>query len=207
MSINLYFTFVAASAVLALLPGPNMALYLGNGAAYGMRAALLTVAGCAAGLAILAGGAALGMGSLMTIMSGWFDVVRWAGAAYLVWLGAGQLRAAFATEREDVAKAASSPRQGRWFFQGVVASLSNPKVLLFLGAFLPQFVAPGVPAGPQLALLAATFVVVLAAVDCLVALAAASARRWIAGNGRKVPEIAGGVLLLCGGVWLALTRN
>ena len=203
MSIHLYLAYVLACVLLAITPGPNMSLFIANGTAHGTRAALLTICGSTLGLAILAAAAALGMGSLMAFMADWFDVVRWAGAAYLVWLGVGRLRAAFAGEAEM----AAVPTAGRWFWQGVAVSLSNPKVLLFLGAFFPQFIEAGAPAGPQLAALAVTFVVVLALVDCCVALAAGSARSWISGQGRRISDGVSGALLICGALWLAAARR
>lgn len=203
MSAHLFLAYSAACIFLAITPGPNMSLYLANGAAHGTRAALLTICGSTLGLAILAASAALGMGSMMALMSGWFDVVRWAGAAYLVWLGVGRLRAAFSEAPEVQA----APGAGRWFVQGVAVSLSNPKVLLFLGAFFPQFIEPGAPVAPQLAVMVATFVAVLAAVDVGLALAAGTARGWLTGRGRRVSEGVSGALLICGGLWLAAARR
>ncbi len=86
-------------------------------------------------------------------------------------------------------------------------SLSNPKVLLFLGAFFPQFIDPANSAGPQLALLAVTFVLTIAAVDCVVASAAGSARAWFTAQRRRVAEGVSGILLVCGGLWLAAARR
>ncbi len=88
MSFEVFLAFVLATAALALLPGPIVSLIVANGTSFGTRAALTTVAGSSTGLAFLAAGAALGMSSLMALMSDWFDVIRWVGAGYLVWLGA-----------------------------------------------------------------------------------------------------------------------
>jgi homoserine/homoserine lactone efflux protein len=147
MSIELYGAFVLACILLALTPGPNMSLFIANGTAHGTRAALLTVLGATLGLGVLVALATIGMTSAMAIMAEWFDVIRWGGAAYLAWLGIGRLRAAFAAAPlEPVA----APADGRYIWQGALVSLSNPKVLLFLGAFFPQFINPAAPIAPQL---------------------------------------------------------
>ena len=87
MSLQAYFAFVVACVALALLPGPIVSLLIANGLRYGTRAALINVAGAQAGLAIVIGIVAVGLTSLMATMGYWFDWVRFAGAAYLVWLG------------------------------------------------------------------------------------------------------------------------
>ncbi len=125
----------------ALTPGPNMSLILANTLTGGLRAGLVTLAGTTTGLALLVAAAAAGMSSVMVFMSEWFDVIRWVGALYLVYLGARQLwllrRRAAGLRRCRRRRPAPIS-----ICEGVLVSLSNPKVLLFLGAFLPQFVDP-----------------------------------------------------------------
>src|SRR6201984_2493906 len=87
MSLQVYLAFVAACIALALLPGPVVTLMIANGLRYGTRAALTNIAGVQAGLAIGIGIGAIGLTSLMATMGYWFDWGRFAGAAYLVWLG------------------------------------------------------------------------------------------------------------------------
>src|SRR5262245_32247962 len=174
MSPELLLAFVAACILLGLTPGPNMSLILANTLTSGLRAGLVTLAGTTTGLALLVAAAALGMTSVMVFMSDWFDVLRWLGALYLVYLGSrtlGPLR------RRPAGAAQPAPRAGaNLYLEGVLVSLSNPKVLLFLGAFLPQFIDPAGDAVRQLAVLAVLFVAVLAAVDVACTLAVARAR-------------------------------
>ncbi len=205
MSIYLYTAFIFACILLAVTPGPNLALFIANSATYGTRAALLTVFGSAVGLTILVAAATLGMTSIMAFVAEWFDLIRWIGAAYLVWLGMTRLRIALRTRILDETPQPS--RRGRWFLQGAAASLANPKVLLFLGAFFPQFIDPTASVAPQLALLAVTFVVVVAAVDATMVLAFGSARSLLMGQRRRFAEGFSGLLLICGGVYLATMRR
>lgn len=204
MSIELFLAFVLATAALALLPGPIVSLIVANGTSFGTRAAFTTVAGSSTGLALMVTGAALGMGSLLALMADWFDYVRWAGAAYLVWLGLSRLWRAW--KPMDVEQMPSSGGR-RWYWQGLVAALSNPKVMLFLGAFFPQFVNQDAAPGPQLAVLAVTFVVTAGLMDSLYALLAGTARAWFTERRMRLADGFGGCLLICGGAWLALSRR
>lgn len=204
MSIELFLAFVVATAALAFLPGPIVSLVVANGTSFGTRAALTTVAGSSTGLALLAAGAAFGMGSLLALMSDWFDVIRWLGAAYLVWLGVSRVWRAWKGSEQVAVSTRSS---GRCYWQGLLAALSNPKVLLFLGAFFPQFVNQDAPPGPQLAILAVTFVITAGLCDSLYALLAGSARSWFSERRMRLADTFGGCLLVFGGLWLALTRR
>ena len=112
MSLQLYFAFVAACVALALLPGPIVTLVIGNGLRYGTRAALTNIAGAQAGLAIVIGIVAVGLTSLMATMGYWFDWVRFAGAAYLVWLGVKLIRSPVVGLDAD---AAPPPPRGGFF--------------------------------------------------------------------------------------------
>src|SRR5204863_9624481 len=91
MSPEILLTFVAACILLGLTPGPNMSLILASTLTSGLRAGLPTLAGTTTGLALLVAATAAGMSSVMVFMSDWFDVIRWVGALYLVYLGARQL--------------------------------------------------------------------------------------------------------------------
>src|ERR1035437_10705063 len=136
MPLQLYLAFVAACIALALLPGPVVTLVIANGLRHGTRAALTNIAGVQAGLAIVIGIVAVGLPSLRATMGYWFDWVRFAGAAYLVWLGIRLIRTPVAGVKAD---APPPPPRGGVFLQGFVVLLSNPKVLVFFGAFISQF--------------------------------------------------------------------
>jgi threonine/homoserine/homoserine lactone efflux protein len=204
MSLELYGAFVLACIALAITPGPNMSLFVANGTTHGLRAALLTVCGSALGLSVLVALATIGVTSAMTLMAEWFDLIRWVGAAYLVWLGIGRLRAALGGEGIEPVEA---PRSGRYVWQGAAVSLSNPKVLLFLGAFFPQFVNPEAPLAPQLTLMAITFVIAIASVDSCLAMAVGAARGWFTAKRRRIADGISGTMLLGGGLWLAIMRR
>ncbi|HEU0059845.1 MAG TPA: LysE family translocator [Hyphomicrobiaceae bacterium] len=204
MTVEVLVAFIAACLLLGLTPGPNMSLIIANTLTTGLAAGLFTLAGTTTGLALLVAAAVMGMSSVMVFMSEWFDIVRFVGALYLVWLGARQLWQFWKAER-----AASAPpvSRGNCFVQGLLVSLSNPKVMLFLGAFLPQFIDPRGDAVGQLTVLAVLFVLVLAAVDVGYTLALARARARFSTARLRLLDGAAGVLLLLGGAVLATMRR
>lgn len=207
MSLQVLLAFVAACFLLALTPGPNMALIIANTASHGLRAGLTTLAGTSTGLILLVAVAALGMTSVVVFLSEWFDILRWVGACYLVWLGLQQLRSWWLSRGATGLPQPAPGSHRRWFVQGLGVSLSNPKVLFFLGAFLPQFVdATGDPVW-QLSVLAVLFVLVLVAVDLAYTFAVAGARTRIDAARLRVLDGVAGVLLIIGGAALAMARR
>ncbi len=193
MSLQLYLAFVAACIALALLPGPVVTLVIANGLRHGTRAALTNIAGVQAGL----------LTSLMATMGYWFDWVRFAGAAYLVWLGIRLIRAPVAAVDAD---APPPPPRGGFFLQGFVVLLSNPKVLVFFGAFIPQFMDMSKDHFSQVALLGLTFMVTGAITDSIYALLAGRARLFFSARRTRLLSRISGGFMIGGGVWLALTR-
>jgi threonine/homoserine/homoserine lactone efflux protein len=203
MSLQLYLAFVAACIALALLPGPVVTLIIANGLCHGSRAALVNIAGAQAGLAIVIGIVAVGLTSLMATMGYWFDWVRFAGAAYLVWLGVKLIRSP--VEGVD-ADAPPPPPRGGFFLQGFVVLLSNPKVLVFFGAFIPQFVDMDKDHVSQVALLGVTFMVIAGMTDAIYALLAGRARLFFSARRTRLLSRISGGFMVGGGIWLALTR-
>jgi threonine/homoserine/homoserine lactone efflux protein len=203
MSLQAYLAFVVACIALALLPGPIVSLLIANGLRHGTRAALINVAGAQAGLAIVIGIVAVGLTSLMATMGYWFDWVRFAGAAYLIWLG---IKLVWSPVEGIEADEPPPPPRGGFFLQGFLVLLSNPKVLIFFGAFIPQFMDMNQPHFPQVALLGLTFMVTAAMTDAVYALLAGRARKFFSKERtRMVSRISGG-FMIGGGIWLALTR-
>jgi threonine/homoserine/homoserine lactone efflux protein len=204
MSLQLYLAFVAACIALALLPGPMVTLVIANGLRHGTRAALTNIAGAQLGFTIVIGIVAIGLTSLMATMGYWFDWVRFLGAAYLIWLGIKLIREP--VHALDAGATPPTPRGG-FFLQGLLVLLSNPKVLVFFGAFIPQFVDLSQDHFPQVALLGLTFMVIAGVTDAVYAVLAGRARRFFsARRTRLLSRLSGGVMI-GGGVWMALARS
>lgn len=202
MDASLYLAFILATVLLSLFPGPNMALIVSSSIAHGTRFGFLSLVGTTAALAIQLALVAIGMSTVLATAGQWFDVLRWLGALYLVWLGVQSWRA---PPPRLAAVETAGPSARRTVLRGVFVSLTNPKVLLFFGAFFPQFISPEKDLGVQLLVLSGTFLVVVASLDSVWAVLAGRARHWIARRGRMINRLSGG-MLVGAGVGLALAR-
>ncbi|HEY9039471.1 MAG TPA: LysE family translocator [Roseovarius sp.] len=135
--------FVPAALALNLTPGADMMFCLGQGLRAGPREAMAASAGISLGVLVHVALAALGLGALVAALPWLFDVIRWVGVAYLMWLALGALRA-------GPMRAKGRPMSAhRAFREGLVVNLTNPKVIFFVLAFLPQFVDPARALLPQ----------------------------------------------------------
>ena len=202
MNYELFTAFVLITIVLIVTPGPIVTLVISTGATQGVRAALTTVAGTTLGNALLLTAIAFGLSWVLANALFLFEALRWAGAAYLVWLGVQAWRHAGK-------RGAAAPTGGRvHFFRGLFVALSNPKTIVFFTAFLPQFIDPNLPAGPQLAAMCVVSVALAGAMDSTWAIAAGLGRAWFMKPARaKLLGRLSGTVLIGGGVWLSLARR
>jgi homoserine/homoserine lactone efflux protein len=205
MPLDLYLAFVLASAVLILIPGPNVTLLVANSIAYGARRALATLAGTSSAIALQLVVTVLGMTSLMLVLATWFEWLRWAGVLYLVYLGVQQWRAP-PVALEDVDPRAITTRA--LFWRGFLVSATNPKTLLFYAAFFPQFVDPASAPLPQLLLMSTTFLGLATVLDGGYAMLAGRLRLLFRGRRRaRLRNRLTGSLLIGAGLGLALVRR
>jgi threonine/homoserine/homoserine lactone efflux protein len=200
---HLYLAYLVATVVIIVVPGPTVTLIIANSLSHGTRAGLLNVAGTQVGIALMIALVGAGLASLIAALGWWFGVVRLLGAAYLVWLGIKLIRSSGAL---GAPLKAPAPRMG-FFLQGFLVAISNPKTLVFFGAFIPQFIDPSGNYARQVLIMGATAVAVACVSDGLYAILIGGAGRSIkAAQTRWLSRISGGVLI-GGGLWLALTRT
>ena len=203
IALDIFLAFVAATALLMVIPGPNVALIVANSVAHGTRFGLLTVAGTASGVVVQLALTVLGASAALDFLAVSFDWLRWAGVAYLIWLGI----AAWRAPPVDLAQVRPQARSASAIYlRGLLVCLTNPKTLLFCGAFLPQFVTPGPDATRQLMVLAITFFVVSTVLDSLWAMLAGRLRALLVARARLRNRVTGG-LMIGAGVGLALARR
>ena len=200
---DVYLAYVVACFVIAVVPGPTVTVIVANSLAYGTRAGLLNVAGTQAGLAVLMATVVVGLSTVIAVMGVWFDWIRLAGAAYLVWLGWKLLRS---PDELGSRSRAAAPRGG-FFLQGLLVILSNPKGLLWFGAFIPQFVDPNGDYVWQIVLLGVTAMVVALVSDGAYAVLTGRAGALLSSRRVRLVSRLGGAFLVGGGIWLALTRR
>lgn len=202
MSIELYLAFVAASALLVLTPGPMVAYLVATTLSHGLRHGLMALVGSAAASAVQLAIVVAGLSLILSAAGEAFFWLKWIGVAYLVYLGVRTLRQPAA----PLTPALTHRSDRRTIVEAFFVNLTNPKALLFHGAFLPLFVSPDAPATPQLIVLATTFIVVAAALDAGWAVFAARVQPLLVRVGRWRHRITGGVLLAAAG-GLALARK
>jgi threonine/homoserine/homoserine lactone efflux protein len=196
--------FAAAAFLLVALPGPNMLYLLARSVSEGRRAGVLSALGTETGTVIHITAAAAGLSALLASSATAFAFVKYAGAAYLVYLG---LRVLLGGKRPD-REATARPGARNVFRQAVMVQVLNPKVAVFFLAFLPQFVDPDQPAASQIAVFGA----IIVAIGLIVGIALALAAGWAAqrvrvrrGGGRPWSRWASGCLYLALGAYAALS--
>ena len=195
--------YLLACVLFFVIPGPSVSVVIANSLAGGTRAGLFTILGTELSMLSMVFIVAVGLEAVMTLVSGAFEIIKLAGAAYLVWIGwkmfrsSGQL-AIGAGDRLPI---------GRYIWQGALINWSNPKTLLFLSAFLPQFVDLSRPAFSQIMILGLMVMAVATTSDAVYAVAAGQARHLLTAARVRMVNRVSGVILMAGGIWLALQKR
>ena len=192
---------IAATAVLIIIPGPNVALIVANSLRYGYRFGLVTVLGTTLGVGLQLAFVIAGFAVLLDLAATALAWIKWLGVAYLVFLGIKTWR----EPASDLSETAPGTRN-QTFLRGLGLAVINPKTLLFNAAFLPQFVGQSMHVTTQLLVLSAIFLMTVGIGDSLWVAFAGSARKWFSKVGRLRNRIAGG-FLIGAGVGLALARR
>jgi len=194
VSLDRLAAFTAVAFLIIVIPGPSVLFTVSRALTYGRRTAVITVVGNTSGAYAQALLVAIGLGTLVERSIVVFTVLKLAGAAYLVYLGVSAFR--HRRRLRDAMDAALGERpvltNRRTIRDGFVVGFANPKVIVFFGAILPQFVnrqAGDVPL--QMALLALLFALIALVSDCAWGVAAGSARAWFARSPRRLELIGG----------------
>ncbi|WP_433384123.1 LysE family translocator [Actinoplanes sp. CA-142083] len=202
-----YAAFVLASFVLIVIPGPSVLFAVSRALAYGRAVALKTVVGGAIGSLTAATAVALGVGAIVQTSAVVYTVIKFAGAAYLIFLGVQairhrrSLRAAFEAQ-------AGVLTSGRTVMQGFLVGVTNPKTVVFFAAILPQFVdRQAGHASAQMLILGATFAAIALVMDSVWGMAAGAVRAWFARSARRLDLVGGaaGLTMVGLGVGLAVS--
>ena len=202
MTIEAYAAYLLAAFVVIAVPGPNVTLILATSAQRGMLSGVAVLLGVAAAMTLQVAFVTLGLTWLVQRFSEIFEVIRYLGAAYLIWLGYQAWKSAGAVRDEKAGGAVM-------WRKGFLVGLANPKSLTFFAAFFPQFMNPALPSGPQLALLASSFIILALFVNIGYAFTGSMGHRFSANGGfQRFLGRSSGLLLMGGGVVLAgLRRN
>lgn len=196
MQLETWLIFLATSMGLSLSPGPNGLLALTHGAMHGRRKALFTIFGGALGFVVVIALCMFGIGALIKSSVHWLTALKWIGGLYLVWLGIQVWRSPALP-----VTVGSVPLEAKgWslFRQGLLSATTNPKVLLFFSAFLPQFIDPHRSLVHQFVVVAATFAGTEILTEFVLASAASRVSPWLARVGRRFNQVCGGVFIAIG---------
>lgn len=195
--------YVLACVLFSIIPGPSVSVVIANSLAGGTRAGLFTILGTELGMLSMVFIVAIGLETVMSVVSGAFEIIKIAGAAYLIWIGWKMFRSSGQLNFADGARLPI----GRYIWQGALTNWSNPKTLLFLSAFLPQFIDVTRPAFGQIMILGLIVMAVATASDCVYAVAAGQARHLLTAARVRLVNRVSGAILMAGGVWLALQKR
>ncbi|MES2942870.1 MAG: LysE family translocator [Pseudomonadota bacterium] len=194
----LVFSLVALVAIAT--PGPTVLLALANGTRYGVRRSVPGMLGAVASDFVLVGAVALGLGALLAASEFWFSVLKWAGAAYLAWLGLRLLRSQGGF---DIPANGTTDAQGgsrKIFMKSFLVAVTNPKGYLFCSALLPQFIDPAAAQLPQYMAIAIVFAGLDFSVMLVYAFVGAKAVRLLKASAtRWMDRVCGGALLALAG--------
>ncbi len=206
MSFEHWLAFAAASALLVAIPGPTVLLVISYALGHGRRSAMATVGGVALGDFTAMTASMLGLGVLLMATAGLFTVLKWIGAAYLIYLGLKLWRAPVAAEGIAAAEDAVPPL--RIFLHAYAVTALNPKSIIFFVAFLPQFIDQHAPILPQMIIFMITFLILATINASLYGLMASAARRTIRRPSiQRVINRTGGSLLIAAGLFTMTWRR
>jgi len=206
MPIELWLAFVAASAVLLIIPGPTILTVISYSMSHGRRANVPLIAAVALGDSTALVVSLLGLGALLATSAFLFTVVKWIGGLYLLYLGIRLMRAGIMST--EMAAPAAPASRWKLFANTYLVTALNPKGIVFFVAFLPQFISPAADVTRQMWVLAVTFVAMAALNATLYAVFAASARKLLSSpRAQRRFNLTGGSLLSAAGIWALMARR
>ena len=205
MTMQWWLAYLLTTSILSLSPGSGAINTMSTGISHGYRGAAASISGLQVGLAVHILLVGIGLGALFSQSVLAFEVLKWAGAAYLIWLGIQQWRSAGAIDLQAVAKA--MPRR-RLFKRAVLVNLTNPKSIVFLAALFPQFIIPHQPQAMQYLVLGVTTVVVDIIVMIGYATLAQRIAAWIKGPKpmKLLNRLFGGMFMAVGALLASARR-
>ena len=209
MTLQTWIIFASTVFLITASPGPNALLALTHGARHGASRAAATVLGSLTGFMVLLALSLVGLGALLAASATAFQIVKWLGALYLVYLGIKTWRSSpeAVSASKGILSGAKIVRRSL-FREGFLVAVSNPKILVFFAAFFPQFIVPSEPQLPQILILASTFALLELGWQLTYALGGGQLSRWLgrAEVARWFNRVTGG-LFIGSGLLVAFSRK
>ncbi|MFT3665004.1 LysE family translocator [Piscinibacter sp.] len=206
MQLNTWLVFVAAVLVLTVTPGPSVLMAVSTSVNRGFRQAIFAALGSTSAIVCLMVLSAVGLGAVLSTSEVLFSVLKWAGAAYLAYLGITSL---LSSSRNVLLTEQTESAQPRSFVRGFLVGASNPKALVFFTALFPQFIDPARPQFPQFLILCSTFVAFELFWLITYAALGSRAKQWLQQPGRAVAfnRATGGVFLAAAAALASAKRS
>lgn len=203
MDLTTYLTFSLACAILIIIPGPTVAVVIANSLKHGVKIGMVTVAGSMLAMGILLFLVTIGLSTILESTGNLLSYIKWAGVVYLIYIG---YKTWTAPSSNLSGIQAEAPNAKKIFLRGFIVSISNPKALVFFGAFFPQFIDPMGNITAQLALMSVTFFVIALVLDSCWTVMVNVAKNFLMKSEKIVNRVSGGFLMLGGGL-LALIKE
>ena len=204
MELHVFIAFVVATSIMIALPGPSVLLTVAHSISFGWKRGIITVAGATMGIAVQLTIAAIGLASMLNVVAHAFEWLRWIGAVYLIYLGIKQWRSA----NDPLEIETSTVSKKNIFLQGLIITIFNPKSLIFIAAFLPQFINTANPIKLQFVIIVPTFLLITFFVTSTWALVAGKSSKFFRSKKalKTVSRTSGG-LMVAAGIGLAAARR
>ncbi|MEX0284705.1 MAG: LysE family translocator [Paracoccaceae bacterium] len=203
MTLDIWTLYVITVLALMSTPGPSQLLMLSNSGTHGFYRSLATAAGDLTANALQMLAAGLGLAALIATSATALSVIKWAGVAYLIWLGLRMIRKASANDPAQGESRPATSLRTLWM-QGFITSAANPKAVVFFAALFPQFISADAPFWPQFLILSATYIIMDGAFLSAYGAGASWIARKFKGTARVWIERAGGGFMILAAVLLGM---
>lgn len=205
MNSEVLLAYIVAVIIVVSTPGPNIVLIINDSIKHGFKKSLLTILGIKLGTSFLFLISLSGLTALLSMFSSLFAIIKWAGVCYLVYLGASQILSSL---KEKSLGNRYEDENNNLFLKGFLVSVTNPKGLLFAGAFFPQFLNNQLAIGPQVVILCGGFLVISFVIEISYAYASDTTGRLFATeNFKKITDQISGAFLIMFGIGLSFVKK
>ena len=205
MTTETFLAFIIASAIIVAVPGPNIILIINDSVQHGFYKSVFTIMGIGAGMSVLLLISLSGLAALVSLFSSLFTLIKWAGVCYLIYLGISQI---LSCAEQTAGKDEIEVQANGFFMKGFLVSVTNPKGLLFAGAFFPQFLNKQTAIGPQILILCSSFLILATLIEIIYALAGGTTGKVLSSdNTKRITGSVSGAFLILFAIGLAFMKN
>lgn len=205
MNSEVLLAYILASVIIIVVPGPNIILIINDSVRCGFKKSVLTILGIKIGTTLLFLISLSGLTALLSLFSSMFAIIKWVGVCYLIYLGISQIVSSLKTDSLDYR---SEIENNSFFLKGFIVSVTNPKGLLFAGAFFPQFLNNQIAIGPQIVILCGSFLIISLIIEIIYAYAGdRTAKIFKTEHFKRLSARISGAFLIMFGIGLSFVKE